>query len=70
VNFANNLDPNIFTDPVSDLKSTTINWPKWGSAANRPILTFNDGLIPLSIASDNFRVEPIRFLADLSRQFP
>ncbi|KAJ7220049.1 carotenoid ester lipase precursor [Mycena pura] len=70
LNFVNNLDPNVFNNPSAAAPmSSTIFWPQY-TAANGTLLTFQDGLIPLTLAQDNFRSEPIAFLEALSRQFP
>ncbi|KAI1788851.1 carotenoid ester lipase precursor [Ganoderma leucocontextum] len=60
VNFVNNLDPN---------GATGINWPKY-SLDSRKLLTFQDGLVPLTITKDDYRVDGFNVLTDLSLQFP
>jgi hypothetical protein len=69
VNFINNLDPNVFTKPSSASLSSTIFWPQY-ALSNRTLLTFQDGLIPLTLTEDNFREEPIGYLGELARTFP
>ncbi|KAI0088623.1 carotenoid ester lipase precursor [Irpex rosettiformis] len=60
INFVNNLDPN---------GPTVTNWPKYTNA-NPQLLTFLDGLIPRTITKDNYRVDQMNFVTNLSLQFP
>lgn len=60
INFVNNLDPN---------GKTGISWPKYTTSSPK-LLTFLDGLIPLSITNDDYRVEAMQLLTKLSLQFP
>jgi hypothetical protein len=69
LNFVNNLDPNVFTNPSKAYASSTIFWPQY-TVANRTLLTFQDGLIPLTLTEDKFRDEPIGYLGELARIFP
>jgi acetylcholinesterase len=69
LNFANNLDPNVFNKRANAALSTTIFWPQY-TTANRTLMTFLDGAVPLALSQDNFRTAPINFLAALSKQFP
>ena len=68
LNFVNNLDPNVFNKPAAANLSTTIFWPEY-TTANRTLMTFLDGAVPLALSQDNFRVAPISFLAALTKQF-
>jgi acetylcholinesterase len=69
LNFANNLNPNVFNNPAASALSTTIFWPQY-TTGNGTLMTFLDGVVPLALSQDNFRTAPISFLADLSKQFP
>ena len=66
INFVNNLDPNIFKRPSAASLSTTIFWPPF-DIVNRTMLTFLDGVTPLTLSTDDFRVEPIDYVNDLTR---
>ncbi|KAF5380644.1 hypothetical protein D9757_007005 [Collybiopsis confluens] len=55
VRFAATLNPN---------GNTGINWPQY-TTANPHMLQFNDGLIPLSLSLDNYRVAAINFTTQL-----
>ena len=60
VNFVNNLDPN---------GATGISWPQY-SLDSRELLTFQDGLIPLTITRDDYRVDGVNVITDLALKFP
>ncbi|PIL35136.1 hypothetical protein GSI_02925 [Ganoderma sinense ZZ0214-1] len=60
VNFVNKLDPN---------GATGINWPQY-SLDSRKLLTFQDGLVPLTITTDDYRAEGFNVLTNLALQFP
>nr|VWO95946.1 Carboxylic ester hydrolase (EC [Ganoderma boninense] len=61
VNFVNNLDPN---------GAKRLYWPQY-TLDSRKLLTFWDGIIrPLSITTDDYRVEGFNILTNLSLQFP
>jgi len=60
IHFVNNLDPNGNTD---------INWPKYTTQSPR-LLTFLDGLIPLTITGDTFRKEAIDFMIKVTLSNP
>ncbi len=60
VNFVNNLDPNGVTG---------IHWPQY-SLGSRELLMFQDGLIPLTITTDDYRVDGFNVITDLSLKFP
>ncbi|EIW52423.1 carotenoid ester lipase precursor [Trametes versicolor FP-101664 SS1] len=60
INFVNNLDPN---------GKTVLSWPQYSTSAPK-LLTFQDGLIPLAITQDNFRVDAMNFMTELSLKFP
>ncbi|KAF9068600.1 carotenoid ester lipase precursor [Rhodocollybia butyracea] len=55
VNFAVNLNPN---------GNTVLAWPEYTSGTPH-MLQFNDGLFPLSLSLDNYRVEAIQFTTQL-----
>lgn len=64
INFANTLDPNT-KNPQSLLSS--IDWPCWGSsAAAPPLLTFLDPAPSTNITFDNYRVQEMDLLTDIS----
>ncbi|EJF60948.1 carotenoid ester lipase precursor [Dichomitus squalens LYAD-421 SS1] len=60
VNFVNHLDPN---------GKTGIAWPQY-SVDSPKLLTFLDGLIPLTITSDDYRADGFNLITNLSLQFP
>ncbi len=60
VNFVNNLDPN---------GKTGISWPKYTTSSPN-LLTFLDGVTPLTITKDNYRVDGFNLLTKLSLEFP
>ena len=60
VNFVNNLDPN---------GKTGIDWPQY-SLDSPKLLTFQDGLVPLTITKDDYRVDAINGITDLALRFP
>ena len=60
VNFVNNLDPN---------GATGISWPQY-SLDSRELLTFQDGLIPLTITKADYRVDGVNVISDLALKFP
>ncbi|KAF9018985.1 alpha/beta-hydrolase [Hymenopellis radicata] len=60
IRFVNDLNPN---------GNTGITWPKW-TAASPAMLSFNDGLIPLSITTDTFRQEAIDALTEILLENP
>ncbi|KAI0823990.1 carotenoid ester lipase precursor [Trametes gibbosa] len=60
INFVNHLDPN---------GNTVLSWPQYTPAAPK-LLTFLDGLIPLRITNDDYRVDAMSFMTELSLKFP
>lgn len=60
IHFVNHLDPNGLPG---------IPWPKYTTSAPK-LLTFLDGLIPLAITDDDYRVDAMNFLKKLSLEFP
>ena len=60
VNFVNNLDPN---------GKTGIAWPKY-TLESPPLLTFLDGLTPLTITNAHYRVDGFNLITKLSLEFP
>ncbi|OBZ71164.1 Lipase 4 [Grifola frondosa] len=60
INFVNNLDPN---------GKTGISWPQY-NVASPQLLTFLDGITPLTITSDTYRTDGMNVLTNLSLQFP
>ncbi|OJT12974.1 Lipase 4 [Trametes pubescens] len=60
INFVNNLDPN---------GKTVLSWPQYSTSAPK-LLTFQDGLVPLAITQDDFRVDAMNFMTELSLKFP
>ncbi|KAI0718159.1 carotenoid ester lipase precursor [Cerioporus squamosus] len=59
VNFVNNLDPN---------GKTGISWPKYTTASPK-LLTFLDGVTPLTITNDDYRVDAFNLVTKLSLEF-
>ena len=64
INFVNNLDPN---------GKTGISWPKYTTASPQ-LLEFYDIIIPgingLKVTTDNYRVDAMNFITQLSLKFP
>lgn len=60
INFAVNLNPNGFT---------VLEWPEY-TAGTPNMLQFNDGLIPLSLTLDDYRVEALNFTIGLLLENP
>ena len=60
INFVNHLDPNGNTVP---------SWPKYTTSSPN-LLTFLDGLIPITITHDDYRVDAMNLITELSLQFP
>ena len=60
INFVNNLNPN---------GKTGISWPQY-SVASPKLLQLQDGLIPLTISNDYYRVAAMQKLTELSLKFP
>ena len=60
INFVNNLDPN---------GATGIAWPQY-SVASPKLMTFLDGLTPLKITTDDYRVAAIEEMTTLSLKYP
>lgn len=60
VRFVANLDPN---------GGTGINWPKYTTASPK-LLTFLDGLIPLTITQDDYRKDAIAYLTNITLAHP
>ncbi|KAF5392596.1 hypothetical protein D9757_002272 [Collybiopsis confluens] len=60
VRFVATLNPN---------GNTGINWPQY-TTANPNMLQFNDGLIPLSLSLDNYRVAAINYTTQLLLKHP
>lgn len=64
VNFANALNPNTH-NPKSLLSS--VNWDLWGSSTSAPpLLTFFDPAPSVNITFDNFRVDQINLLTEVT----
>ncbi|KAJ7101536.1 carotenoid ester lipase precursor [Mycena belliarum] len=60
INFAATLNPNGNTVP---------NWPAY-TTANPNMMTFLDGLFPTTITQDTYRAAGMKFLTDVTLQFP
>ncbi|KAH9850188.1 carotenoid ester lipase precursor [Lenzites betulinus] len=60
INFVNHLDPN---------GKTVLSWPQYTPAAPK-LLTFLDGLTPLEITNDDYRVDAMNVVTELSLKFP
>ena len=58
--FVNHLDPN---------GKTGIAWPKY-TTSERQQLTFQDGLVPLAITKDDYRVDAMKHIIKLSIENP
>ncbi|KAI9066037.1 carotenoid ester lipase precursor [Trametes sanguinea] len=60
INFAYNLDPNGKTVP---------SWPQYTTSSPK-LLTFLDGSTPTAITNDDYRVDAMNIITELSLQFP
>ncbi|KAI0793056.1 carotenoid ester lipase precursor [Irpex lacteus] len=60
INFVNNLDPN---------GPTVTHWPKYNNS-NPQLLTFLDGDTPRTITTDNYRVDQMNFVTNVSLRSP
>ncbi|KAH9891908.1 carotenoid ester lipase precursor [Cubamyces lactineus] len=60
INFVNHLDPNGNTVP---------SWPKYTTSSPN-LLTFLDGSIPIEITNDDYRVDAMSLMTELSLEFP
>lgn len=60
VRFVANLDPN---------GSTGINWPKYTTESPN-LLTFLDGLIPLTVTKDDYRKDAIAYITKVTLANP
>jgi len=60
IRFVNDLNPN---------GKTGIQWPKYTSA-NTNMLTFLDGLVPLTITKDDYRVKEMNKLKEILLKYP
>ncbi|KAG6823103.1 hypothetical protein H0H93_004225 [Arthromyces matolae] len=60
IRFANTLNPNA---------ASGLQWPQY-TLANPQLLTFLDGLIPVTITSDDFRVDAIKAVTNLTLANP
>lgn len=60
INFVNNLDPN---------GPTVTHWPKYTNS-NPQLLTFLDGDTPRTITTDNYRVDQMNFVTNVSLRSP
>lgn len=64
IRFVNKLDPNNQGD-----KGQGINWPKY-TTSNPNLLTFQDGLIPLTVTQDTYRKDSISALTQITLTHP
>jgi len=64
VNFANTGNPTTPHNPQSLL--STVDWQPWDSSADRPLLTFQDPATKINITFDNFRVDGMNLLNQIS----
>ncbi len=63
IHFTSNLDPN-------GKKGLGIPWPQW-NPQNPEVVIFQDGtLFPVIVGKDNYRVEPLNYVANLSLLYP
>ncbi|OSC98005.1 carotenoid ester lipase precursor [Trametes coccinea BRFM310] len=60
INFATNLNPN---------GKTVASWPQYTTSSPK-LLTFLDGITPVTITNDDYRVDAMNLLTELSLQFP
>jgi acetylcholinesterase len=64
INFVVNLDPNNRTTPLTGQK-----WPKYTKAAPK-LLTFQDGVVPLTLTDDTYRSEAFDFGTQVLLDYP
>lgn len=60
INFVNNLDPN---------GQSHLNWPQYTTASPK-LMTFLDGLTPLEITEDTYRVDAMALLTNITLAHP
>lgn len=60
INFVNHLDPN---------GRSLQHWPMY-NASNPQVLTFLDGIKPLSITTDDYRKDQMEFISQMSLKYP
>lgn len=60
VRFASKLDPN---------GGSLLNWPRY-TTGNPTLMTFLDGVTPLKLSADNFRVLGFDILTALALKYP
>jgi hypothetical protein len=63
VRFTNNLDPNDYNNRSS------VVWPEYSSEKPR-LYTFPRRDAPPDVTTDDYRLEPMQYLANLSLQYP
>lgn len=64
VNFANTGNPTIPHHPKSLLSA--VDWQPWNSSPDHPLLTFLDPAPNVSITFDNYRVDAMKLLNNIS----
>jgi acetylcholinesterase len=63
IHFTNNLDPN------GDL-GLGIPWPKWDPRNPKAVIFQDSTLFPAVIGDDNYRTDPLSFVANMSLLYP
>lgn len=63
VRFTNNLDPNNYTN------TSSVVWPEYTSEQPQ-LYTFPRKDVPPNVTTDDYRLEPMRFLMNLSLAYP
>lgn len=64
INFVVGLDPNYKRTPL-----TGLNWPKYTNSS-RQLLTFQDGLFPLTLIKDTYRAKAMDLEIEIMLNHP
>jgi acetylcholinesterase len=63
IRFTNNLDPN-------GKNGLGIPWPKWDARKPKALIFQDSALFPLVIGNDNYRTDPLSYVANMSLLYP
>ena len=63
VRFVNNLDPN-------GMRGLGIPWPQWNPQKPKAIVFQDDIFFPMVLGDDNYRTDPLNFVANMSLLYP
>ena len=66
ISFVHDLDPN--GGDTGNTRTRTL-WPQY-TLASPKVMTFVDGLFPLTVLNDDHRAEGMRLVSELSLEYP